>query len=234
MAREILRALLGYMGEQPNIGRRDLPALRIRRKDHGMTMYILARVRSGKEFETADAINAMMHRPDPDGDLRPIGALAIVPRAVSIIPAKEGKPERIEYRPLLPRLMFLACMEQHWHMFQAKRIFGATGKPLPQIHRECVILPRSWASCQDFAARADQECEYRRGMHERGKKVSNMRPGQIIRMIAGSIGDIDLAGRMGTVVRVQRGKVLVQTDDVEFMGRAVVARLEPGQLEAAE
>jgi len=36
VAREILRALLGYMGEQPNIGRRDLPALRIRRKDHGM------------------------------------------------------------------------------------------------------------------------------------------------------------------------------------------------------
>lgn len=196
-------------------------------------MYILARTRSGCELKTADAINAMLHRPDPEGDWRPIGALAIVPRAVSIIPAKDGKPERIEYRPLLPRLMFLACTEAHWHMFQAKRIFGATGKPLPPIHRECVILPRSWESCQDFAARAEQECAYRLGMHERGKKVSNMRPGQIIRMIAGSIGDIDLAMRMGRVVRVQGGKVLVQTD-VEFMGKPVVARLEPGQLEAAE
>jgi len=198
-----------------------------------MTMHILARVRSGHEFATADAINAMLHRPDPDGDWRPIGALAIVPRAMSIIPAKDGKPERIEYRPLLPRLMFLACTEDHWHMFQAKRIFGATGKPLPPIHRECVILPRSWAGCQDFAARADQECMYRLGMYERGKRVRNMRPGDIIRMIGASIGDVELAGRLGKVLRVKDGKVHVETD-VMLMGKPVVAWLEPGQLEVTE
>ena len=47
-----------------------------------MTLYLLIRTHSRAEFATAAAINAMLHRPDPDGDLRPIGAVALVPREV--------------------------------------------------------------------------------------------------------------------------------------------------------
>lgn len=194
-----------------------------------MTMYILARVRSGHEFATADAINAMTHRPDPDGDLRPLGAVAIVPREVIIERAKDGKPERITYRPLLARMMFMACTEAHWFMFQSQRIFNATGQPLPPIHREFDILARSWAGFQDFTARAEQECLRRLGRHEAGKKVRRIRPGQIVEMINATVGDVDLAGRMGKVVKVHGGKVHVQTD-VELMGKAVVARLDPEQV----
>jgi hypothetical protein len=195
-------------------------------------IYLLCTTRSGAEFATAEAINAMMHRPDPDGDLRPLGAVAIVPREVIIERAKDGKPERITYRPLLARMMFLECTDAHWRQFQAKRIFSVTGQPLPAIRREFEILPRSWAGFQDFAARAEQECEYRRAMHEQGKKVRRIRPGQIVQMINATIGDEDLAGKMGKVVRVEGGKVHVLTD-VELMGKAVVARLDVGQVRMA-
>lgn len=191
-------------------------------------IHLLARVHSRHEFTTAQAINAMLHRPDPDGDLRPIGAVALVPREVIIIPAKDGKPERIDYRPLLPRLMFLACTEAQWHQFQTQRIYGPAGI-LPPIRREFDLLPVHWAGLQAFAARAEMECAYRIGCHEAGKKVANMRPGDIIRMIEATIGDVDLAGRLGKVVRTERGKVHVQTD-VELMGKRVVVRLDVGQI----
>lgn len=175
-------------------------------------MYLLTRTHSRKEFATADAINDL-------------GAYALVPRKVAIIPAKDGKPERIEYSPLLPRMMFLACTEEAWHQFSTKRLHGPSGI-LPPIRRELVILPRTWDSFRDFAARAEQECEYRRGAHEAGKRVKKMKPGQIIRMIKATIADVDLAGRMGRVVRMESGKVLVETD-VMLMGKPVVARLDP-------
>ena len=196
-------------------------------------MHILARVRSGHEFATAEAINAMLHRPDPQGDLRPMGAVAIVPREVIIERADKGagKPERITYRPLLPRMMFLACTESAWHLFQTKRIFH-NGQPLPPIAREFDIPARSWAGCQDFAARAEQLCAYRIGRHEAGKRVRAIRPGQIVEMINATIGDQDLAGRMGKVVKVQDGKVHVETN-VVFMGKAVVARLDVAQIGVA-
>lgn len=180
-----------------------------------MTLYLLAATRTHHEFATETAINDL-------------GAYALVPRRVEITPAKDGKPERIEYRPLLPRMMFLACSESQWHTFSAKRLHGPN-RILPPIRRELVILPRTWASFQDFAARAEQECEYRIGCHEAGKRVKKMKPGQIIRMINATIADMDLAGRMGRVVRMEGGKVLVQTD-VMLMGKPVVARLDPGQI----
>lgn len=178
-----------------------------------MTLYLLARTHARAEFATADAINDL-------------GAVAVVPRAVSIIPPKDGKPERIEYRPLLPRMLFLACTEAQWHQFSAKRLHGPQGI-LPPIRRELDILPRTWASFQDFAARAEQQCEYRRGRHEAGKKVANMRRGDIVEMINGSIGDLELRGKMGKYLGVKDGKVHVQTD-VLLMGKPVVARLEMG------
>jgi len=201
--------------------------LRISGKD-SCVIYLLARTHSRHEFATATAINEMLHRPDPDGDLRPTGAVAVVPREIVITPAKDGKPEAITYRPLLPRLMFLACTNEQWHDFQHKRIYGPQGI-LPPIRREFDLLQVHWAGLQAFAARAEMECEYRIGCHEAGKKVANMRPGDIIRMISATIGDVDLAGRLGEVVRMDRGKVLVQTD-VLLMGKPVVARLDPGQI----
>ena len=193
-----------------------------------MTLYLLIRTHSRAEFATAAAINAMLHRPDPDGDLRPIGAVALVPREVIITPARDGKPEAITYRPLLPRLMFLACTERDWHQFQTQRLYGPQGI-LPPIRREFDLLPVHWAGLTAFAARAEQECEYRLGCHEAGKKVKKMKPGQIIRMINTTIADVDLAGKLGRVVRMEGGKVHVQTD-VEIMGKPVVVRLNPDQI----
>jgi hypothetical protein len=176
-----------------------------------VTLHILARTHSGKEFATAKAINDL-------------GAYALVPRKVSIIPAKDGKPERIEYSPLLPRLMFLACTEDQWHQFSAKRLHGPNGI-LPPIRRELVILPRTWSSFQDFAARADQECEYRRGMHEQGRKVRNYRPGDMLRIIGGDMLD----GQLGEFIKLEHGRIVVQTKLI-LMGKAVVARLQPGEV----
>jgi len=193
-----------------------------------LIIYLLARVHSRAEFATATAINEMLHRPDPEGDLRPIGAVAVVPREVVITPAKDGKPEAITYRPLLPRLMFLACTNEQWHDFQHKRIYGPAGI-LPPIRREFDLLAVHWAGLEAFAARAEMECEVMLARHEAGKKVRRLRKGEIIRMIEGTIGDVDLAGRMGRVVKVEANRVHVQTD-VEFMGKPVVARLEPGQI----
>jgi hypothetical protein len=129
-------------------------------------------------------------------------------------------------------MMFLACTEAHWHLFQSKRMFNATGQPLPAIRREFDIPARSWAGCQDFAARAEQDCIYRLGRHDAGKKVRRIRPGQIVQMINATIGDQNLAGRMGKVLRVEGDKVHVQTD-VVLMGKPVVARLDAGQIRMA-
>ena len=180
-----------------------------------MTLYLLARTHSRHEFATADAINDL-------------GAVAVVPRKVAIIPAKDGKGERIEYTPLLPRMMFLACTEQQWHTFSAKRLHGPLGI-LPPIRRELEILPRTWASFQDFAARAEQECEYRLGLHEAGRKVRNYRPGDMLRIIGGDLLDGQLRDQLGKFVKLDRGRVVVETG-VMLMGKPVVARLEPGDV----
>ena len=176
-----------------------------------MTLYLLARTHASAEFATADAINDA-------------GGFAVVPRAVSIVPAKDGKPERVEYRPLLPRMLFLACTEAQWHLFATKRLHGPQGI-LPPIRRELDILPRTWADFQAFAARAEQECEYRRGLHEAGRKVRSYRPGDMLRIIGGDLLD----GQLGEFIRLEHGRVVVQTKLV-MMGKPVVARLQPGEV----
>ena len=213
------------------MGRWFLGGVHFGEMDGAAMIYILARVHSRHEFNTADAINNMTHRPDPDGDLQPIGAVAVVPREIVIERADPGanKKESITYRPLLPRLMFLACTEQQWFQFQSHRLFNQFGQVLPPIRREMDILPRSWAGLQAFAARAELECDFRLERFNAGKRVGKIRPGDVIRMIDATIADIDLAGRMGKVLRVQGGKVFVQTD-VQMMGKPVVAELQPRQI----
>jgi transcription antitermination factor NusG len=179
-------------------------------------MYILATTRTNHEFATADAINEM-------------GALAVVPRKVTITPAKDGQPERIDYSPLLPRMLFVACGEDQWHHMQAKRLHGLRGI-LPPIRRQFDIIPRTWDEFKKFAQAAEQECAYRIGMHEAGHKVRSIRPNDIIKMIEGHIGDYELAGRMGRVIKVEGGKVHVKTD-IEIMGKPVTARLDPQQVQ---
>ena len=173
-------------------------------------IHILASTRTGHEFAEVDAINDM-------------GPLAFTPRRVQITVAAAGKPERIDYLPLLPRLLFIACTEVEWHRIATKRIVWES-RALPPIRRVLEIPPRAWAGCQEFAARAEQECLYRIGLHEAGKKVRNLRKGDIVRMIAGCIGDVELAGRMGRVVGVKAGLVEVTTD-VQIMGKSVTARV---------
>ena len=178
-------------------------------------IYMLARTHSRHEFATAAAINEL-------------GALAVVPRAVSIIPAKDGKPERIEYRPLLPRALFLACTDEQWHHMQGNRLHGPQGI-LPPIRRDLLILPRTWADFQAFAARAEQECEYRRGMHEMGRKVRNYRRGDIIRIIGTDMLDGQLRDQLARFVRLDKGRVVVETG-VMLMGKPVTARLDPAHV----
>lgn len=179
-------------------------------------IHILCAVRSRHEFNTAAAINAA-------------GAFAAIPRRVDITPAKYGKPERIEYRPLLPGMMFLACTESEWHAFHSKRLQGPNGI-LPPIRKELDILPRTWSSCQDFAARAEQECEYRREMHERGRKVANMRPGDMLRIIGTDMLDGQLRDHLPKFARMERGQMLIETN-LTIMGRPVIARVRPDDVQ---
>jgi protein involved in polysaccharide export with SLBB domain len=178
-------------------------------------IYILASARARYEFDTEAAINDA-------------GGFAVVPRWVEIIPAKDGKPERMEYRPLLPRMMFLACSESQWHQFHGKRLHGPNGI-LPPIRRDLEILSRTWADFQSFAARAEQECEYRIAMHEQGRKVRNYRRGDIIRIIGTDMLDGLLRDQLARFVKLDKGKVIAETS-VMFMGKPVTARLDPAHV----
>lgn len=180
-----------------------------------MTLHLLIATRARYEFATEDAINDA-------------GAMAVVPRRVEIIPAKDGKPERTEYRPLIPRMMFLACTEAEWHKFNGGRLFNG-GKLLPPIRREIEILPRAWADFQGFAARAEQECQYRIGLHEAGRKVRNYRRGDVLRIIGSDMLEGQLRDQLARFVKLDKGKVVVETG-VVIMGKPVMARLDPGQV----
>lgn len=180
-------------------------------------IYILASTKRAAEFDTANAINAM-------------GGLAVVPRKVEVVPAKDGKPERMEYRPLLSRMLFLACTESQWHQMQTERLFGPQGI-LPPIKRDLFILPRTWGDFQAFAQRSEQECAYRIEMHEMGRKVRNYRKGDLLRIIGGELLDGQLRDRFARFVKLDKGKVVAETD-VMMMGRPVVARLDPTHVTA--
>jgi hypothetical protein len=174
-------------------------------------IYTLARTRQGHEFAAAEAITAL-------------GALATAPRKVHITPPKDGKPERPEYAPILPRLLFIASTEAQWYAMTKRRMIH-NGKLLPPLFREFIIPPYAWHQFQDFAARAEQECEYRRGLHEQGRKVRNYRPGEMLRIIGGDMLD----GQLGEFIKLEHGRVVVQTKLI-LMGKAVVARIDPSNV----
>jgi hypothetical protein len=62
-------------------------------------------------------------------------------------------------------------------------------------------------------------------MHEQGRKVRNYRPGDMLRIIGGDMLD----GQLGEFIKLEHGRIVVQTK-LMLMGKAVVARLQPGDV----
>ena len=178
-------------------------------------LYTLARTRQGHEFAAADAITAL-------------GALATAPRKVQITPPKDGKPERPEYAPILPRLLFIASTEGQWYAMTKRRMVH-NGKLLPPLFREFIIPPYAWHQFQDFAARTEAECTQRIEAHAAGGKIRNMRKGDWVRVIGETILDHDLSGRMVQVISAGPGGIMVNTG-LSMMGKAVTARLGVDQV----
>ena len=112
-------------------------------------MYILAYAPSGKEFATADAINAL-------------GALAVVPRKVEETRNKERKHVIIE-SPALPNYMFLSISERIWHKIMAGML--VKGKTT-HIHTVAEIGSKEWERVQNFLAEVEMDYQYRMALIE--------------------------------------------------------------------
>jgi hypothetical protein len=195
-------------------------------------MYILATTRTGHEFATADAINAMMHRPDQDGDLRPMGAIAVVPRTVIMERKDKADPQSpwiTTHKPLLPRLIFIACSEQAWHIMAS--IAFAVAHDIKPIKRQLNIPKRQWightdkngvfhGGVQEFFARAEQECLYQAALHEAGRRKRNYRPGDLVRIIGPDLMTGQLGETLGRFIRQSSGKATIETSMV-LMGKPV-------------
>jgi len=199
-------------------------------------MYILATTRTGQEFTTAEAINRMMHRPDPDGDLRPAGALAVVPRRIVIVQGKDGKSATYEYRPFLPNYVFLAMDELLW-----SRIIGRNkdcilrddrARTIPPPFHQDDILPRTWADFQAFAHRAELACARRIEQIERGDAVARYRRGDKLRIL-GDMTQGQLRAEVATFLRLDaKGRIVAESVGVEVFGKPFTMTLDAVQVEA--
>jgi hypothetical protein len=194
-------------------------------------MHILARVRSGHEFATADAINAMMHRPDQDGDLRPIGALAIVPRKVIVMPAKDGKAAYPDDRPLLPGVMLLAMDPLTWHRLKSNRkgyiLMDKKGRKLHSPHKIEDILPRTWSGVQSFAERAEMEAQRQEDRFQAGLKVVRYKAGDKLRIV-GDLIHGQLRDHFARFLRIDgKGRIEAMVEGMEMMGKPVKVTLQP-------
>lgn len=201
-----------------------------------MTIYILATTRTGQEFATADAINNLLHRPDPDGDLRSMGATAVVPRKVQNIPAKDGKPASYEYRPFMPQYIFLAMSEGAWHKTQRDPMHhtkpnGQRGILQPP-RKALDILPRTWGEFQDFAARAEAACNRRIEQIERGEAVARYRKGDKLRIL-GDMANGQLRSEVAEFLRLDaKGRIIAQSVGIEVLGKPFTMTLDAGDVEA--
>ena len=198
-------------------------------------MYILATTRTGQEFATADAINSMMHRPDPDGDLRPAGALAVVPRRIIIAPGKDGKRATYEYKPFLPNYVFLAMDELLWSRIisrnKATILRDDRHRTIQPPRHQDDILPRTWASFQTFAARAEIEAQRQIDTFEAGQRVTRYSKGDKLRII-GDMMDGQLHGLWARFLRMENGRAVVEPEGMTMLGKQITVRLEPGQIAA--
>jgi len=186
-------------------------------------MYILATTRTGNEFATAEAINAM-------------GAMAVVPRKVQHIPAQNGKRATYDYRPFMPQYIFLAMTEAQWHETHTAPIYwikpnGERGI-LPAPRRALDILPRTWADFQAFAHRAELACARRVEQIERGDAVARYRRGDKLRIL-GDMTQGQLRAEVATFLRLDaKGRIVAESVGVEVFGKPFTMTLDAVQVEA--
>jgi hypothetical protein len=180
-------------------------------------MYILAYAPSGKEFATADAINAL-------------GALAVVPRKVIFA---DGLPGGYGYRPFLPRYMFLAIDPLTWSriIHWQHPLRDDTGKVLQPPGYCDEILPRTWVDFQGFAERAEMAAQIRIEQFEAGNRVAGYKPGDRIRIL-GDLLDGQLKDRLATFVKLDgQGHIIATPDGVEMMGKPIRVTLAAHDVE---
>lgn len=200
-----------------------------------MTLHILARVRSGHEFSTAEAINAMLHRPDPEGDLRPLGAVAIVPRTVNDVRDKKRNLVPTE-QPALHGYMFLKIREQHWH-----RVKSGLWLQMPNgtrkrggVHMVDEIPEKEWRGVQRFAAEIEMDYQHRMAEIDDRQWVKE-HPGP--RMYLAPYNVADKLHLLGGDLEARFVKSLGTVDapmieaEVMLMGRAVKVTTSPDKVE---
>lgn len=182
---------------------------------------ILATAPRGREFAIADAIDAL-------------GGLAVVPRQVTITEAKDGKAAIYDYRPFLQNFLFLSLDALLWHRIQtrAKGCILRTddGRILPPPRRQLDILPRTWADFQGFADRAELACELRIEQHETGAQVARYRQGDILRIL-GDLLDGQLRDKLAKFISMEGGKIVVEVQGMDMMGKPLLARLDGWDVE---
>lgn len=188
-------------------------------------LYILATTRTHAEFATADAINDICAASNS-------GGLAVVPRKMFTAPKH---PMGYDYAPFLPNFIFLALPLDIWsgmiHRAKGFILRDHEGRVLQAPRHQLDILPRTWGDFQGFAQRAEMECQ--RGIErlQSGQKVAKFSRGDKLRIIGADLLYGQLAGQFARFVRLDKGQVIAEVDGVAMMGKPMLARLDPGQVE---
>ena len=201
-----------------------------------MTLYLLCTTRTHHEFATANAINDMTHRPDPTGDLRSMGAVAVVPRRIKQTEARDGKAASYDYAPFMPQYIFLAMSDAAWHQTQSAPLYNVNTKGeriiLQPPRKVLEILPRSWAECQGFAHRAEIACDRRIEQIERGEAMTRYRKGDKLRIL-GDVATGQLRPQFAAFIGLTaKGQILAESIGMEVLGKPFKVTLDPGDVEA--
>ena len=176
-------------------------------------IYILASTSLNREFATADAIND-------------IGGHAIVPRRVVI--TDKGPA----YRPFMPNYLFLALTERMWSRILHRNrdcILVDNHRILPPPRHLDDILPRTWSSFQDFAHRAEVECQKRVEQWETGLQVARYRPGDKLRIV-GEMLQGQLSGHFARFLRMDKGRIVAEVEGMTMMGKPFSVVVDAGQV----
>ena len=131
--------------------------------------YLLAYVRSGQEFATANAINDE-------------GGLAVAPRKVELVRhATHHKWEPVE-SPLLPNYVFCAVTPaQYYTAGQALQVHGIRPRMVMMFDK------RQWVNVQAYAQRAEADYQFRMEQAEGRKYLSPYSPGDALQLLGGAL-----------------------------------------------
>ena len=166
-------------------------------------MRLLAYAPTGREFATSDALND-------------IGASAICPRKVNLIRLPKQRRPQIVEEPFLRGYMFCTMTAAQWHQAKRDNITFTTCRE---------IGPGEWRNVQAFAARVEQDYQYRMAQIEAGNRLSEYNPGDALEILGGV-----MQGHMATFLRLHDGKVPMieaQIADMELLGKPIRVTLDP-------